>query len=52
MHKTRIGGVYGGMGSGTESFQMKLDRPFLFLIHDLTTGALLFAGAVLEPMQM
>jgi serine protease inhibitor len=30
---------------------MHLDRPFIFLIRDTVTGALLYAGAVVDPTQ-
>jgi len=30
---------------------MKIDRPFLFLIRDKNTNALLFLGAVMDPTQ-
>ena len=32
-----------------EPFNMRVDRPFVFLVEDGTTGALLFAGIVREP---
>jgi serpin B len=43
------GGIYGGTMGATEPFSMKLNRPFVFLIRDLTTDALLFLGAVVDP---
>jgi len=50
-------GKLGGAGVGGEAgvppgaipFHMALDRPFLFLIRDNTTRALLLAGAVMNP---
>ena len=36
-------------GMATEPIQVTVDRPFLFLIRDLETGALLFVGRVLDP---
>jgi serpin B len=35
----------------TEPFQMKVDRPFIFLIHDQETNEVLFTGAVADPTQ-
>lgn len=32
-----------------KTFQMTVDRPFFFAIHDHTTDTLLFMGAVIEP---
>jgi serine protease inhibitor len=29
--------------------EVKVDRPFLFFIHDLKTGTLLFLGRVVDP---
>jgi serine protease inhibitor len=49
---TSIAGVYGGiLGNHEPPFQMHLDRPFVFLIRDRVTGALLYAGAVVDPTQ-
>jgi len=39
----------GGTPGGAVPFHMTLDRPFLFLIRDNTTRALLLAGAVMNP---
>jgi serpin B len=47
---TVVSGLLGGlMGYPQEPFHMILDRPFLFLIRDTQTRALLFAGAVTDP---
>jgi Serpin (serine protease inhibitor) len=49
---TAYAGVYGGIvGKSGQPFQMHLDRPFIFLIRDTVTGALLYAGAVVDPTQ-
>jgi serpin B len=29
--------------------ELRIDRPFIFLIHDLQTGTILFAGRVMDP---
>ena len=42
-------GVYGGILQVQSPFHMVLDRPFLFLIRDPVTRALLFVGAVMNP---
>lgn len=46
---TVAGAVYGGIMSVPEPFHMRLNRPFVFLIRDQTTNALLFIGAVTDP---
>jgi len=33
-----------------ETVEMRLERPFLFLIRDIPTGAVLFAGHVVNPL--
>ncbi len=46
---TVAGAVYGGIMSAPEPFHMRLNRPFVFLIRDQTTNALVFIGAVMDP---
>ena len=46
-----VGAVYGGIGNGQNAFHMELNRPFIFLIRDRTTNALLFLGVVADPTQ-
>jgi serpin B len=46
--------VEGGKGSTGDaptlpSVTVHVDHPFLFLIHDTTTGAVLFAGRMMDP---
>jgi serine protease inhibitor len=45
------GGVYGGILRAQERFRMRLNRPFIFLVRDNATNALLFIGAILDPTQ-
>jgi len=42
-------GAYGGILAAQGPFHMTLDRPFVFIIRDNVTGALLFVGAVMNP---
>ncbi len=42
-------GVVAGITSVGLGSEIRIDRPFLFFIRDLQTGALLFAGRVLDP---
>jgi serine protease inhibitor len=45
-------GVLGGViAPQQQPFHMAMNRPFLFIIRDNVTGALLFAGAVMDPTQ-
>ena len=48
---TISGGVYGGIMMVREPFHMTLNRPFVFLIRDTVTHALLFIGAVMNPKE-
>ncbi len=43
-----IGGTGGGPGAARE-ITLRLDRPFLFFVRDLATGAVLFMGRVTDP---
>lgn len=43
------GAIYGGVAFVADPFRMEINRPFLFLIRDQTTDALLFLGAVVDP---
>ena len=40
--------VSGSVGGG-EQFELIVDRTFHFVIHDVLTGAILFAGRVDDP---
>lgn len=47
--RTDVLGVEGGMEEEDQPFHMKVDRPFIFLVHDNITGVLLYLGAVIDP---
>jgi serine protease inhibitor len=47
---TVIGAIYGGvMGGPVQPFSMELNRPFVYLVRERFTDALLFAGVVVDP---
>jgi serine protease inhibitor len=46
---TIIHGVYGGVLTVQGPFHMVLNRPFLFIVRDHVTNALLFVGVVMNP---
>jgi serpin B len=48
---TIVHGVYAGVMGAQSPFHMTLDRPFLFIIRDNVTRALLFVGVVMDPTQ-
>ena len=49
--ETVVGVVYGGITRVPEPFHLQFNRPFLFLIREHHTNALLFLGAVVDPSQ-
>ena len=44
-----VGAIYGGIGTAQNAFHLELNRPFVFLIRDRTTNALMFLGVVSDP---
>ncbi len=42
-------GVIAGTTSAPEPAELVVDRPFIFLIHDAATGAVIFTGRVVDP---
>jgi serpin B len=38
-----------GPASPVKTLTLRFDRPFLFLVRDLETGAILFMGRVVDP---
>ena len=46
-----IGDTTGGCGGPqpAKTITLRLNRPFLFVLHDVKTGAILFMGRVLDP---
>jgi serpin B len=46
-----IGDTTGGCGGPqpAKTITLRLNRPFLFILHDVKTGAILFMGRVLDP---
>jgi len=46
---TAIGMDTGGGPSALEDITIKFNRPFLFFVRDVETGAILFMGRVVDP---
>jgi serpin B len=47
---TVAGAIYGGvLGGSVQPFSLTLDRPFIYLVYEANSDALLFAGAVVDP---
>lgn len=46
---TAVGVDTGGGPSPLDEITLRLDRPFLFLLRDVDTGAILFMGRVVDP---
>jgi serpin B len=47
--ETIVGAIPAGIIVSPDAFHLSLDRPFVFLVRDHPTGALLFAGALMNP---
>jgi serine protease inhibitor len=47
--ETVIGTIPLGLMMAQDSFHVVLNRPFVFLVRENATGALLFAGALMDP---
>jgi len=47
--ETMIGAVYFGIPGAQDAFYVSIDRPFVFFVREMTTGALVLAGALMDP---
>ncbi|HUB52507.1 MAG TPA: serpin family protein [Terracidiphilus sp.] len=49
--ETVIGAIPLGLLVGPDPFHLNLNRPFVFLVRENASGALLFAGALMDPSE-
>lgn len=49
---TSVSGVIGIIRSTFTGVHFKVDKPFLFIIEDLETGAWLFTGRIVDPTHL
>ena len=47
--ETMIGAVYFGIPGAQDAFYVSIDRPFVFFVRERTTGAMVLAGALMDP---
>ena len=49
---TAVGMDTGGGPSALDNVTIRFDRPFLFFVRDVKTGAILFMGRVVDPSKI